>query len=60
MINFLLNILLLILFLLFLSLFIGCNTTEDVGCVPIHVGAGYDDNGMREIILVEEMGCPRE
>jgi hypothetical protein len=43
---------------LFFSFLVGCATTEDVGCVPIHIGTGYDDEGMREAIYVNEVGCP--
>ena len=43
---------------LFFSFLVGCATTEDVGCVPIHIGTGYDDEGMTEAIYVNEVGCP--
>ena len=45
----------------FLSLLyvVGCTTTGDVGCVPIHVGTGYDEDGMMRAIYVNEIGCPR-
>ena len=38
---------------------VGCATPGDVGCVPIHIGTGYDEDGMREAIYVNEIGCPR-
>ena len=34
-----------------------CTTPEDVGCVPVHIGTGYDDEGMRILIETEEVGC---
>ena len=38
----------------------GCQHTDtDKGCVPIHVGTGYDEDGMMEAIYVNEIGCPR-
>jgi hypothetical protein len=43
---------------LFFSFLVGCATTEDVGCVPIHIGTGYDEEGMTEAIYVNEVGCP--
>jgi len=43
-----------------LALFmVGCTIPNDVGCVPIHIGTGYDEDGMREAIYVNEIGCPR-
>jgi len=36
-----------------------CATPEDVGCVPVHIGTGYDEDGMREFIYTNEVGCPR-
>jgi len=54
-IKFIINILI---FYLFFSFLVGCATTEDVGCVPIHIGTGYDDEGMTEAIYVNEVGCP--
>ena len=38
---------------------VGCATPGDVGCVPIHIGTGYDEDGMREVIYTNEIGCPR-
>ncbi len=38
---------------------VGCTMPEDVGCVPIHIGTGYDEDGMREFIYTNEIGCPR-
>lgn len=43
----------------FVLLLTGCVTSDDVNCVPIHIGTGYDDNGMLMTIRVEEPGCPR-
>ena len=44
----------------FLILFmVGCTTTDDVGCMPIYIGTGYDEAGMREFIYTNEVGCPR-
>ena len=38
----------------------GCSgMSEDVGCVPVHIGTGYDDEGMRKSIYTNEVGCPR-
>lgn len=38
----------------------GCSgMSEDVGCVPVHIGTGYDDEGMMEAIYTTEVGCPR-
>jgi len=34
-----------------------CTTPEDVGCVPVYIGTGYDDEGMIQIIETEEVGC---
>ena len=38
---------------------VGCTMPKDVGCVPIHIGTGYDEDGMREFIYTNEVGCPR-
>ena len=38
---------------------VGCTIPNDVGCVPLHIGTGYDEDGMREAIYVNEIGCPR-
>ena len=37
-----------------------CTTPEDVGCVPVHIGTGYDDEGMRILLETEEVGCPKK
>ena len=38
----------------------GCSgMSEDVGCVPIYIGTGYDDEGMMDAIYTNEVGCPR-
>lgn len=43
-----------------LALFmVGCTVTDDVGCMPIYIGTGYDEDGMREFIYTNEVGCPR-
>ena len=39
--------------------FVGCTTTDDVGCMPIYIGTGYDEDGMRKFIYTNEIGCPR-
>ena len=54
-----LNLFILFVFVGFLSLLVGCTTSEDVGCVPMYIGTGYDDEGMLMTIRVEEPGCPR-
>jgi len=37
----------------------GCTgMPEDVGCVPVYIGIGYDDEGRREAIYTNEVGCP--
>lgn len=54
-----LNLFILFVFVGFLSLLVGCTTSEDVGCVPMYIGTGYDEEGMLMTIRVEEPGCPR-
>ena len=49
----------LVVFVSLISSLVGCTTSEDVGCVPIYIGTGYDDEGMLMTIRVEEPGCPR-
>mgnify|MGYP003151912626 CR=1 FL=1 len=46
-------------FYLFFSFLVGCTVSEDKGCVPIHIGTGYDEGGERETIYIEEPGCPK-
>ena len=53
------NLFVLVVFVFFISSLVGCTTTEDVGCVPMHIGTGYDDEGMLMTIRVAEPGCPR-
>jgi len=48
-----------LIFYLFFSFLVGCTVPEDVGCVPVHIGTGYDEEGTAQIIEVEEIGCPR-
>tara|TARA_B100000131_G_scaffold213863_1_gene205619 strand:- start:508 stop:693 length:186 start_codon:yes stop_codon:yes gene_type:complete len=43
---------------LFFSFLIGCTVTDDVGCMPVHIGTGYDDEGMMKTIYTNEVGCP--
>ncbi len=38
---------------------VGCASVDPTPCVPMHIGVGYDDDGMLRTIQVEEMGCPR-
>ena len=38
----------------------GCSgMPKDVGCVPVYIGTGYDDEGMATSIYTNEVGCPR-
>ena len=53
------NLFVLVVFVSLVSSLVGCTTTEDVGCVPMYIGTGYDDEGMLMTIRVEEPGCPR-
>jgi|21_taG_2_1085346.scaffolds.fasta_scaffold42798_1 hypothetical protein len=48
-----------LIFYFFIAFLVGCTATNDPGCVPIHIGTGYDEDGMMRIIEVEERGCPR-
>jgi|TARA_B100000073_G_C23695195_1_gene558052 hypothetical protein len=54
-IKFIINVLI---FYLFFSFLVGCTAPNDPGCVPIHIGTGYDEDGMMEAIYVNEIGCP--
>tara|TARA_R100000742_G_C4277450_1_gene99333 strand:- start:2713 stop:2895 length:183 start_codon:yes stop_codon:yes gene_type:complete len=60
MIGFFIKLTAFFIFLLVISLFMGCTTTEDVGCMPVYIGTAYDEEGMMETLEVEEVGCPRE
>ena len=54
-IKFIINVLI---FYFFIAFLVGCTATNDPGCVPIHIGTGYDEDGMTEAIYVNEIGCP--
>ena len=43
---------------LFFSFLVGWTVTDDVGCMPVHIGTGYDDEGMMKTIYTNEVGCP--
>ena len=53
------NLGVLFVFVSLVSSLVGCTTSNDVNCVPIHIGTGYDSDGMLMTIQVEEPGCPR-
>ena len=59
MIKLIFNLGVLFVFAFLLSLLVGCTSVDPTPCVPIHIGTGYDDDGMMRTIQVEEMGCPR-
>lgn len=48
-----------LIFYFFIAFLVGCTAPSDPGCVPIHIGTGYDEEGMIKTIEVEERGCPR-
>tara|TARA_R100000742_G_C4228246_1_gene50391 strand:+ start:244 stop:411 length:168 start_codon:yes stop_codon:yes gene_type:complete len=48
-----------LIFYFFIAFLVGCTAPNDPGCVPIHIGTGYDEDGMMKTIQVEERGCPR-
>ena len=47
-----------LIFYFFITFLVGCTAPNDPGCVPIHIGTGYDEDGMMEAIYVNEIGCP--
>ena len=59
MIRVIFNLGVLFVFAFLISLLVGCTTVDPTPCVPMHIGVGYDEDGMLRTIQVEEMGCPR-
>ena len=53
------NLGVLFVFVSLVSSLVGCTSVDPTSCVPMHIGVGYDDDGMLRTIQVEEMGCPR-
>jgi len=53
------NLGVLFVFVSLVSSLVGCTSVDPTPCVPMHIGVGYDDDGMLRTIQVEEMGCPR-
>lgn len=47
-----------LIFYFFIAFLVGCTAPNDPGCVPIHIGTGYDEDGIPEAIYVNEIGCP--
>tara|TARA_R100000781_G_scaffold31404_1_gene22908 strand:- start:766 stop:972 length:207 start_codon:yes stop_codon:yes gene_type:complete len=56
--RFIINCLVFYIFFSIIFSLMGCSTTEDVGCVPIHIGTAIDEEGNMHSIQVEEHGCP--
>jgi hypothetical protein len=53
------NLGVLVVFVSLVSSLVGCTSVDPTPCVPMHIGVGYDDDGMLRTIQVEEMGCSR-
>ena len=53
------NLGVLFVFVSLVSSLVGCTSVDPTPCVPMHIGVGYDSDGMLMTIQVEEPGCPR-